>query len=541
MSENHTVHTFGIPEPDVMEQMQDCLNKEEGARGVLCADNHLGYGQPVGAAVAYHGLVSVTGVGYDIGCGNKAVKTGLLAGEVDVAGVMDEIERRISFGIGRNEGETADHAVLDLIRDAEFEPQRKMLDSAANQLGTVGGGNHYVDLFEADDGYLWIGVHFGSRGFGHRTATGFMWMKAGQDFFTKGQPKEKELGIVTWPSGSAEGQAYRAAMELAGAYAYAGRDVVVNRVLEILGTEAIFEVHNHHNYAWEEEHFGERWTVVRKGCTPAWPGQRGFVGSTMGEESVILEGLESETSELALYSTVHGAGRVMSRSKAAGSKKWRRCCCNRDCDWIQPPKTHPPEDGHCPKCGHPKLAKRPVAMSGGVVDWEAAKESVANAGVELRGGAADEAPEAYKRLNAVLELQGPTIQVLHRLRPIGVAMAPAEQRYIELPEDFRPSPEWRYSSLEVLADVAPYTGASGEDVRWCHFERVAAGDASVYPVKASVPDRGQGQWKFSEVRQWRAERAVLEGLYELHRDTGTDLPPGIDADWLRRAIDQGGS
>ena len=96
------------------------------------------------------------------------------------------------------------------------------------------------------------------------------------------------------------------------------------KVLEILGAEAVHEVHNHHNFAWREEHFGRTYWVIRKGCTPARPGQEGFVGGSMGDESVILEGVESTENEQALYSTVHGAGRVMSRSQAAGRFRRRK-------------------------------------------------------------------------------------------------------------------------------------------------------------------------------------------------------------------------
>src|SRR5439155_9188484 len=118
-------------------------------------------------------------------------------------------------------------------------------------------------------------------------------------------------------------RSYIEAMRLAGEYAYAGRDVVVDKVLQILGAGALHEVHNHHNYAWREEHFGRSFWVVRKGCTPAQPGQEGFVGASMGGESVILEGLEASQSREALYSTVHGAGRVMSRTEAAGRVRRR--------------------------------------------------------------------------------------------------------------------------------------------------------------------------------------------------------------------------
>src|SRR6185436_13396115 len=135
---------------------------------------------------------------------------------------------------------------------------------------------------------------------------------------------EMDSPPVLFEAGSELGESYVAAMELAGDYAHAGRDVVVDKVLEILGTQSQREVHNHHNFAWREEHFGREYWVIRKGCTPARPGQEGFVGGSMGDESVILEGLESSDNELALYSTVHGAGRVMSRSQAAGRIRRRK-------------------------------------------------------------------------------------------------------------------------------------------------------------------------------------------------------------------------
>jgi tRNA-splicing ligase RtcB len=119
---------------------------------------------------------------------------------------------------------------------------------------------------------------------------------------------------ILFETGSELGETYVSAMELAGEYAYAGSNVVVANVLEILGAEAVHQVHNHHNFTWREEHFGRDYWVIRKGCTPARPGQEGFVGGSIGDESVILEGVESDDNEQALFSTVHGAGRVMSRS-----------------------------------------------------------------------------------------------------------------------------------------------------------------------------------------------------------------------------------
>ena len=210
-------------------------------------------------------------------------------------------------------------------------------------------------------------------------------------------------------------------MKLAGHYAYAGRDVVCSEVCAILGAKAVEEVHNHHNYAWREVHGGEDAWVVRRGATPAFPGQRGFVGATMGEPAVILEGVESEAAREALYSTVHGAGRAMSRTQAAGRRRRRWAC--RSCDWVQPP--HTPKPDACTQCGG-AVAKRWVQVTEGAIDYPGVQAELAAKGIELRGGAADEAPAACKRLEEVLAHHQGTVRVLHTLRPIGVAMAGAE-------------------------------------------------------------------------------------------------------------------
>src|SRR5947199_7143747 len=197
--------------------------------------------------------------------------------------------------------------VDERILKADFAPQRKLVQLAESQLGTVGSGNHYVNLMADETGHIWVGVHFGSRGFGHKTASGFLALAQGFAFDGRATEGEMDSPPVLFEVGSELGDAYVAAMELAGAYAYAGRDVVVDKVLEILGAESVHEVHNHHNFAWREQHFGRTYWVIRKGCTPARPGQEGFVGGSMGGESVILEGLASPDNEPGRYSTVHGA------------------------------------------------------------------------------------------------------------------------------------------------------------------------------------------------------------------------------------------
>jgi tRNA-splicing ligase RtcB len=187
-------------------------------------------------------------------------------------------------------------------------------------------------------------------------------------------------------------------MTLAGEYAYAGREWVARKVVSILGGRELELVHNHHNFAWREQHDGDTFVVVRKGATPAFPGQKGFVGGSMGDDAVIVQGTEAaseRTSDLqrkALFSTVHGAGRVMSRSAAAGK-------VNRRTGRVI----------------------RPGAVSPRMMqDW------VAHKGVVLRGGGLDESPHVYRRLPDVLAAQKGTIEVVHTLRPLIVVMAGAD-------------------------------------------------------------------------------------------------------------------
>ena len=419
------IKTFGDVDERSLDQLKRCMEAGEAEFGVLCADHHPGYSQPIGGGIAYEGYVSPSGVGYDIGCGNKAARTDLTRADLDALGgvqkVMGEITRRISFGMGVPATEKVDHPVLDQIRNADFAPQRKLNQVAASQLGTVGSGNHYVNLMEDEEGKVWVGVHFGSRGFGHKTASGFLALAQGLPFDARAREGEMDSPPVLFAIDSELGQAYIAAMQLAGDYAYAGRDVVVEKVLEILGAASTHEVHNHHNFAWLEEHFGRSYWVIRKGCTPARPGQEGFVGGSMGDESVILEGVDSDDSLESLYSTVHGAGRVMSRSQAAGRVRRRKrwTCTDRDCNRVfEAP-------GTCPD--HPNARMKKVwveeQLRPGLVDWAAVQKRLRQQGIVLVGGGADEAPEVYKRLPEVLAAHGETIRVKHRLKPLGVAMA----------------------------------------------------------------------------------------------------------------------
>lgn len=374
---------FGVHDDATIKQIETCL-AAGGDRAVLCADGHKGYAQPIGGVVAYQDKISISGVGFDIACGNLAIRTDAKLADIapKIESVMDDVVNHISFGVGRSNKHPVDHALFEdpLWKAKPFGSWKQM---AANQLGTVGSGNHYVDIFADENGVIWVGVHFGSRGLGHKTATHFLKLAGGKD------------GMDVPPcivEQSAEiGQDYLAGMKLAGLYAYAGREYVARHVVrEILKARIEEEVHNHHNFAWEEEHSGRNYWVVRKGATPAFPGQKGFVGGSMGDDAVILEGVDSEVSREALYSTVHGAGRIMSRTAALGKST------KVDGKWVR----------GVGRVRHDEM-----------VGW------LRNKGVHLRGGDLDEAPQAYRRLPEVLEAHAGTIRILHTLRPLGVAMA----------------------------------------------------------------------------------------------------------------------
>lgn len=394
------VRVWGISDSGALAQAKTCAENGNVVQTLLMADHHKGYSQPIGGVVVYDGQISPSGVGYDIACGNKAVRTNLLVEDIklNLPRMMDEIARKISFGIGRVNNEKVEH---DLFADSDWavykaigtQEHDKLKALAQSQLGTVGSGNHFVDLFEeAGTGQLWVANHFGSRGFGHKTASGFLNLAAGREFLANAPGEKMDQPPVLLDLDSELGDMYYRAMRLAGRYAYAGRDYVIGQVLAILGAQADLEVHNHHNYAWKEMHGDKEVIVVRKGATPSAPGQVGFIGGSMGDISVIVKGKDSIENQESYYSTVHGAGRIMSRTQAAGKMNW---------------KTR--------------------TRSGGQISLKQMKDAVREFGVELRGAGTDESPFVYRKLQDVLEAHAETIEVMHVLKPIGVCMAGADE------------------------------------------------------------------------------------------------------------------
>jgi tRNA-splicing ligase RtcB (3'-phosphate/5'-hydroxy nucleic acid ligase) len=389
------IKIFGTHDQNTIDQMNLCLDAHDSARyGVIAADGHKGYAQNIGGVIAYKNAISVSGVGFDIACGNLAIKTDLQwkgNGEAFQKNIADAIAKEISFGVGSSPAIKVDHPLFD--DDAWKIPAfADLKDKARSQLSSCGSGNHYCDVFYDENNTVWVGVHFGSRGLGHGIAT---------DTLKKAGAKDgMDVEPCVLDEGSALGAEYLEGMRLAGLYAYAGREFVARHIVQkILGASIVEEIHNHHNYAWKENHFGEDFWVVRKGATPAFPGQKGFVGGSMGDISVILRGVDSQKSREALYSTVHGAGRVMSRTEAAGKVKW----------------VFDPARG----------TKVPKRITAGKVDEGTMRTMMVSRGIELRGAGADEAPQVYRPLGDVLKAHEGTIEVLHTLKPVVVVMAGA--------------------------------------------------------------------------------------------------------------------
>lgn len=249
------VRVWGAPDLGALSQARTCAENGNVIQALLMADHHKGYSQPIGGVMVYDGQISPSGVGYDIGCGNKAVRTKLFAADImsRISAVMDEIARHISFGVGRVNAIHVDHELFDDPDWAVYaaigkQEHDKLKSLAREQLGTVGSGNHFVDVFvEEATGQVWIANHFGSRGFGHKTASGFLNLAAGREFLGKAPGEHMDQPPVLLDMNSELGDMYYRAMRLAGRYAYAGRDYVTEQVLGIIGTEADFTVHNHHN------------------------------------------------------------------------------------------------------------------------------------------------------------------------------------------------------------------------------------------------------------------------------------------------------
>jgi tRNA-splicing ligase RtcB len=371
-----------------VEQMKNACALPVSVRGALMPDAHVGYGLPIGGVLATDRAVIPFAVGVDIACRMK-----LSVLDLPVAWLRERrerlaraIEEETRFGVGVEFQHPRQHPVMD--EDWNVSPvTHAHRDKAWRQLGTSGSGNHFVEfgLLTVLDPRLGLPAgehlallsHSGSRGTGALVCDHYSRLA-----MQKHRDLPKELARLAWLSlDESEGREYWAVMQLMGKYASANHACIHRHLAANLGARVLFDVENHHNFAWKETHDGREVIVHRKGATPAAQGVLGVIPGSMASPGFVVRGRGSRES---LCSAAHGAGRVMSRTQAR--------------------KT---------------------------LDWKAARRLLDAAGVTLISAGLDEVPMVYKDIHAVMAAQDDLVEVLARFDPRLVKMAPAGER----PED----------------------------------------------------------------------------------------------------------
>jgi len=376
-------------EPQSVRQLQNACKLPIAVRGALMPDAHLGYGLPIGGVLATRNAVIPYAVGVDIACRVKMTVLDLPVEKIDrePEKLIEAIRAETRFGIGSSfKKQKRSHRVMD--EDWNFTKLTKELrDKAWAQLGTSGSGNHFVEFghfeIENDDlglepgRHLALLSHSGSRGAGATIAGHYSKLAMNQ------HPElPKELQRLAWLDlDTEEGQDYWNSMELMGKYAAANHACIHRHLAEHLGAEVLLDLENHHNFAWKEVHDGEDVIVHRKGATPAGIGVMGIIPGSMASTTYVVRGKGNDES---MHSAAHGAGRVMSRTKA---KK--------------------------------------------TLDWREAQAQLARQGVKLISAGLDEVPEVYKDIHEVMAAQSDLVEPVARFQPRIVKMAPAGER----PED----------------------------------------------------------------------------------------------------------
>lgn len=385
-------------DPAAVQQMANACALPVAVAGALMPDAHVGYGLPIGGVLAAENAVIPYAVGVDIACRMKLTvydrKANTLAGQKDRLANLLETETR--FGMGAAFKQPRDHEVMD--EDWSITPvTNRLKDKAWTQLGTSGSGNHFVEfgaftvtdeqaeeLNAAGNGelrageYLALLTHSGSRGTGAQVCDVYS-----KRAMARRYELPKELKHLAWLTLDEEdGQEYWAAMNLMGRYAAANHAVIHKHIAKKLGAHVILDIENHHNFAWKERHVVngvEREVIVhRKGATPAGEGVLGIIPGSMASAGFVVRGKGQAQS---LHSASHGAGRVMSRSKALQS-----------------------------------------------FTWSAVRKQLAAAGVELLSAGLDENPGVYKDIHAVMAAQTDLVDVLGKFEPRLVKMAPAGEK-----------------------------------------------------------------------------------------------------------------
>lgn len=362
-------------------QLYDALKLPIAVAGALMPDAHSGYGLPIGGVLATDNAVIPYGVGVDIGCSMSLSVFDLPANYINGKTHMLEsiLSEHTKFGMKEVHKVKSDHEVFSRNEFKEIPLLKGLLGKAYAQLGTSGGGNHFVEFgivklgevkpewkIEAGE-YLAVLSHSGSRGLGANIAKHYTYLAAKQC------PLPKQVQHLAWLDlNTHDGQEYWLAMNLAGEYAKACHDDIHRRIAKAVGKRVVFNIGNHHNFAWKEQVNGKEYIVHRKGATPANAGEPGIIPGSMTAPGFIVEGLGNSES---LNSASHGAGRLLSRAK-----------CKE------------------------KFTKSDL------------KKILKENNVTLIGGGIDEAPMAYKDIRKVMNNQQELVKVLGTFTPKIVRM-----------------------------------------------------------------------------------------------------------------------
>ncbi len=376
-------------EQEAINQMDKACLLPVSVAGALMPDAHVGYGLPIGGVLATDNAVIPYAVGVDIACRMKmtVLDIPLRTLEDKQDRLTRAIEAETKFGVGANFKQRRQHAVMDADWSCS-SITRQFKDKAWSQLGTSGSGNHFVEfgIFTAKEKilglepgtYVALLSHSGSRGTGASVC----------DYYSKLAVKKhpelpKELQRLAWLGlDTTEGQEYWAAMELMGEYAAANHACIHKHMAQHLGAEVLLDLENHHNFAWKEKHVVdgvERELVVhRKGATPAGQGVLGIIPGSMATPGFVVRGKGNPES---LDSASHGAGRVMSRTRANAT-----------------------------------------------FNWKEVNQFLRQRGVTLISAGLDEVPMVYKNIHEVMAAQADLVDILGQFDPRLVKMAPHGER-----------------------------------------------------------------------------------------------------------------
>lgn len=373
------------PEGEAIKQAEN-ISKHPCLVGNVCLmpDTHAGYGMPIGGVVALKNAICPNMVGVDIGCGMLAVKTSLteitqeqlksvLGGSKEYKG---GIKSNIPVGFDHHKKEQ-EHEIFDDDRWELTEICKQELNSAKKQLGTLGGGNHFIEIQKGNDNHIWFMIHSGSRNLGYKVAK--YYNKIAENLCSLWKQDEvikNELAFL--PKGTKEFDNYLLEMNLCLDFAYANRqkmsEIIKNEFIRVFPViEFINEINIHHNYAAIEHHYSQDVYVHRKGATLARENTIGIIPGSQGTASYIVKGRGNEAS---LCSCSHGAGRKMSRKKAQETLDLQK--------------------------------EKEILEKQGIIHSLNSKKSL------------DEASSAYKNIDIVMEEQKDLVEVLVQLKPLAV-------------------------------------------------------------------------------------------------------------------------